>query len=36
MYFTLNEMNFSKIFNKINEFYDHINIIKKEIINKMK
>ena len=34
MYFILNEINSSEIFNKINEFYNFINIIIPKIMSK--
>ena len=36
MYFILHEMNYNKIYNKIDEFHDHTNIIKIKIINEIK
>ena len=35
MDFIPNEMNFNKIFNKFNEFYNDINTIKTKIINEI-
>ena len=35
MYFKSTKMNFNKIFNKIDKFYNDIKIIKLKITNKM-
>ena len=35
MYFMLNKINFSKIFDKFDKFYNNINMIKIRIINKI-
>ena len=35
MCFILNEMNYSKILNKLDEFYSNTNIITTRIINKI-
>ena len=36
MYYMSKEMNFNKILDKSNEFYNNINVIKIRIINEMK
>ena len=36
MCFISNEMHFNEIFDKFNEFYNDINVIKIRIVNEMK